>query len=161
MRRLMVMRHGKSDWSIGAPDHQRPLNERGRRAADAMGRLLAGMGEAPGHVITSSAVRANTTAQRAGEAGDWDAEVQVTRDLYMTDPFGALEVVVGAPAVERLMVVGHEPTWSALVAHLTGARAAMKTATVAIIDVHVAEWANALEAGGELVALLQPRHFTR
>lgn len=160
MRRLLVMRHGKSDWSVGAADHERPLNERGRGAADAMGRLLADMGEAPDHVITSSAVRARTTAERAAASGNWNAEVEVTRDLYMTDPFGALEAVVGAPAVERLMVVGHEPTWSGLVAHLTGARAAIKTATVAVIDVHVADWTNALEAGGELYALLQPRDFT-
>lgn len=159
MRRLLVMRHGKSDWSVGAPDHDRPLKGRGRRAADAMGRLLSDIGEAPDHVITSSAVRARTTAQRAAAAGAWQAPIEVTDALYHASVEQVLRTVADAPDVERLLVAGHEPTWSALVAHLTGGDVAMKTATVAAVDLHARAWPHAPRARGELAWLFQPRHF--
>ena len=39
--RLILLRHAKSDYPLGVPDHDRPLNERGRRDADAAGAWLA------------------------------------------------------------------------------------------------------------------------
>ncbi|MPZ52747.1 MAG: histidine phosphatase family protein [Acidimicrobiia bacterium] len=159
MRRLLVMRHGKSDWSTGMSDHDRPLNRRGIEAAKTMGRLLTEVGEAPDHVITSGATRAQTTAELARESGDWTAEMEVTDDLYGTGIDTVLSVVAGAPDVERLMIVGHEPVWSGLVAHLTGGAVAMKTATVAGIDLLVRDWEEAPLARSEMVFVLQPRHF--
>ncbi len=156
------MRHAKSDWGAGAPsDHQRPLNRRGRRAAETMGRLLAGIGEVPELAISSSAIRARRTVEIAAASGEWDTEIEVTDDLYGTSPHGALAVIATAPdEVERLMVVGHEPSWSGLVHRLTGAAVQMKTATVAIIDVYTGRsWTGAGRLQGEIVTVLQPRHF--
>lgn len=157
MKRLLVMRHAKSDWSAGVADHERPLNRRGRAAADAMGRHLSNTGQAPDHVLTSSAVRARTTAERAAAAGRWEAPIEVERDLYETYPQGALEVVLGAPDVAALMVVGHQPTWSGLVAHLTGGSVAVPTGTVVGIDLFIAAWDEVLDAQGEIVFVVHPR----
>ncbi len=157
------MRHAKSDWGASAPsDHQRPLNRRGRRAAETMGRLLAGIGEIPELAISSSAVRARRTVEIAAETGEWGTEIEVTDDLYGTSPDGALAVIASAPDdVDRLMVVGHEPSWSGLVHRLTGAAVQMKTATVAIIDVYTGRsWTGADQFQGEIVTVLQPRHFS-
>lgn len=162
MKRLFVMRHAKSDWSAGAAnDHERPLNGRGTRAAGAMGRLLTEIGQVPELIISSSAVRARTTAELAARAGGWDAPIVVEPALYGTSPEGALRVVTTAPQhVASLMVIGHEPTWSGFVALLTGGAVQMKTATVAIIDVMVGgSWDIDISTHGELVTLLQPRHF--
>ena len=42
MRRLMLLRHAKSDWTVpGARDHDRTLNARGREAAPKMGAYMA------------------------------------------------------------------------------------------------------------------------
>ena len=151
------MRHAKSDWSAGVADHERPLNARGRAAADAMGRHLTAAGEAPDHVLTSSAVRARTTAERAAAAGRWDAPIEIAPDLYETWPQGALEVVLGAPDVASLMIVGHQPTWSGLVAHLTGGAVSVPTGTVVGIDLFVATWDEVLDAQGEIVFVVRPR----
>ncbi len=162
MKRLLVMRHAKSDWEVGGlADHDRPLNRRGTRSAAAMGRLLATIGEAPDHVISSTAVRARTTAELARDAGAWEADIETTGALYGTSPGGALAVMGRAPAAaSSLMLVGHEPAWSGLVQRLTGGHAAMRTGSVAIIDLMLASWDNDGDVHGELVALLQPRHFT-
>lgn len=158
VKKLLIMRHAKSDWSAGVADRDRPLNARGRRAATAMGKALAAMNEVPDLVISSSATRAATTAQRAVEGGEWTSAIRYTDDLYATSVRGALEVLMGAdPAAESVMLVGHEPTWSSLVAQLTGGAVAVKTATVAAIDLYVRDWADVYDAHGELLFLLQPR----
>ena len=37
-RELLLLRHGKSDWSVGVDDFYRPLKDRGKRAAQRVGR---------------------------------------------------------------------------------------------------------------------------
>lgn len=158
MKQLLVMRHAKSDWSVGRADHDRPLNRRGVEAAKAMGVAIARMGEAPELVISSTATRAATTAQLAAEAGDWESSLTYTGSLYGTSAQGALEVLLEAdPAADTVMLVGHQPTWGNLVAHLTGGAVAMKTATVAKIELYIRDWTDAPHSRGELVFLLQPR----
>jgi phosphohistidine phosphatase len=162
MKRLIIFRHGKSDWyAPSKSDHDRPLNKRGRRSAEAMGIALANANQAPQHVISSSATRAHTTAEIARTAGDWTSTLELTDRLYGTSVDGALQVVAGSdPGIDHLMLVGHEPTWSALVAHLTGASVQVKTATVVAIDLLISGWAGAETARGEIVYVLQPRLFT-
>jgi phosphohistidine phosphatase len=63
MRRLTLVRHAKSDWSLpGQQDWDRALNRRGQRDAPEMARRLRGRRLKPDLVLTSPAVRAVTTA---------------------------------------------------------------------------------------------------
>lgn len=159
MPTLYVMRHAKSDWGAGAADHQRPLNTRGRRSAEAMGRWLAAAGEVPAVLVASTATRAATTAALAGEAGGWDVDVQHEDALYLGDPATMFEVARAAAverARERVMVVAHEPGCGALVHRMTGARVRFVTACVAAIET---DWHDdALDRGtAELRLLVPPR----
>ena len=61
--------------------------------------------------------------------------------------------------VGTCLIVGHDTTWSRTVEVLTGANAAMRTATVAVID-NGDSWSRIGNYSCELVALLQPRNFT-
>jgi phosphohistidine phosphatase len=156
------MRHAKSDWDAGArSDHARPLNRRGVDGARTMGRLISAIGEHPDLVLTSSAVRAATTAELAAESGGWDCEIRPTDALYDAYPDSVIQLLDGVPdPVERLMIVGHQPTWSGVVHRLTGGSVSMRTATVAIVDLMLgSSWAHGGDLSGELVAVLQPRHF--
>jgi len=122
-----------------------------------MGETLTAEGLAPGLVVTSTAVRARTTAELAAEAGAWDCEVRLESRLYGSGADVAVQVASEAPDVERLMLVGHQPTWSILVSVLSGQRVDMKTATVAVLEFD--RW-PALEApSGRLVAVYQPRDY--
>ena len=158
--RLLVMRHAKSDWATGAmSDHGRPLNERGRRAADAMGAWLSAVGEAPDLVLTSSALRARTTAERAAAAGGWKAPIVVEDAFYNATPETVVaRVARAADAHEVVLVVGHEPIWSELVAALCGGgRVRMPTAAVAIIEPIVPRWRDLRLGCAELRALVTPK----
>ena len=151
------MRHAKSDWAADyGSDHDRPLNERGVRSARAMGRVLSEHGLAPQIVISSTALRARTTARLAMEDGGWDAELRLDATLYESGPEGVLGVGASAPEVGRLMMIGHQPTWSMLVAELTGERVEMKTATVAVIELDMESWAGLGDGRGTLALVLHP-----
>jgi len=152
------MRHAKSDWKADyGSDHDRPLNGRGVKSARLMGRLLAAQGIEPQVVISSTALRAKTTAELAIEAGRWDAELRLDPSLYESGPEGVLSVGASAPEVSRLMLVGHQPTWSMLVAELTGDRVEMKTATVAVVEVDLDSWAGLPSGKGTLTGVLDPK----
>ncbi|MBY5162572.1 SixA phosphatase family protein [Salsipaludibacter albus] len=167
MKQLLVMRHAKSDWHSGAAtDHARPINQRGVDAATAMGRLLTSAGLVPDAILASSAVRARTTAELAAEAGGWDVGVDAVDALYDASVDRVLARLALVPdAVDRLLVVGHQPTWGALVWRLTGGSVAMRTATVAALDLHLGDTWDPADVGGpgeltgEILAVFQPRHF--
>ena len=163
MPTLLLMRHAKSDWDAEyGTDHDRPLNDRGRRSARLMGRVLTEEGLAPEVVISSTALRARTTAELAIEAGEWRAELVLDRALYESGPQGVLAAGAETPAkIGRLMLVGHQPTWSMLVARLTGERAEMKTASVAVIDLAFDSWADLPGSSGTLKGVIEPKSFDK
>lgn len=159
MKTLLLMRHAKSDWDARyRADHDRPLNHRGVRSARLMGRVLSEDGAQPDLVISSTALRARATAEHVVEAGRWDAAIRLDPNLYGTGPDAALVVASGAPDVGRLMMIGHQPTWSRLVTTLTGSSVVMKTATIAVIQFPVESWAE-MSDNGEIAAIYQPRDY--
>ena len=83
MKTLMLLSHGKSDWGAETgSDHERTLAPRGVKAAQMMGRMMSASDLTPDLVVSSSAVRALSTARLAAEAGEWSCPLEVTRDLY-------------------------------------------------------------------------------
>jgi len=158
MLELLVMRHAKSDWDAGTDDHERPLAERGVKAARKVGRFLARAEMVPELVICSTAMRARATVELAVEAGDWHCPVEHTRAFYGADPAAVLAEIASRSAPPRLMVVGHEPTWSELVSLLVGGGAVrIATAAVACLELPANGW-SAIEPGaGQLVWLVTPK----
>lgn len=122
-----------------------------------MGRVLGQLDELPDRVITSSAARARRTAELV--VGDLaDVSVEVAAQLYMPSVDDVIETLVGVPAsCERVLVVGHQPTWGQAVAAFTGARVAFVTAAIAAVDVR----SFRDPFGGELQWFLPPRRAER
>lgn len=161
MLTLMLMRHGKSDWDAGAAtDHDRPLNNRGRLSAQTMGTVIRERGIVPDLVVSSTATRARSTAEIARISGGWASRLVLESDLYGA---GVGETLLVASRhggdTHRLMLVGHQPTWSMTVRHLTGNQVDIKTATVAVIELAIDGWLGISAANGTLVDLLHPRDF--
>ena len=154
------MRHAKSDWGTDhSSDHERPLSDRGVRSARLMGRLISGLEMTPQHVISSTAVRARTTAALASEAGKWETRIDLESGFYGSGPEAVLERSAAAPNVERLMLVGHQPTWGMLVNRLTGAVVEMKTGSLAAIEFMIDDWEELAAAQGVLTSLHHPRPY--
>lgn len=170
MKTMLWMRHGKSDWDASyGRDHDRPLAKRGVKAAKAMGTALARADLAPHFVLSSTAVRARTTAELAmaavaDELGSWSVPTRHEGDLYGGGLSSILEHVQRVPddadgrPVERLLITGHEPTWSSLVSQLIGGGdVRMVTAAVACVQCHVDRWQDVRPGRCELVFFLPPK----
>lgn len=155
MKTVLLLRHAKSDWdSSFGHDRERPINKRGKKEARRMGRFLADVDFLPDRIVCSSAVRARTTLEFAVDEGSWDEQIstKLTDELYDTTSENALALIQQQDdAFSRLLLVGHEPTWSRLVGALIGrANLRITTATLVRVDFNVPRWQDVDPGSGEL-----------
>lgn len=160
MPSLILFRHGKSDWDASfASDHERPLATRGKDAARCMGKMLARTGQIPDLAVSSSALRARSTLQLAARAGHWHCTMSIESALYDTTAGAVLswlKSLDGAP--NRILLVGHEPTWSDFAGRLVGkAILRVPTATMLRIDFEIENWQQLAFGQGELRWLMPPK----
>jgi phosphohistidine phosphatase len=157
---LLLLRHGKSDWDRDTGrDRERPLAKRGRKAAKAVGHIIAQAGQVPDVVVTSPTVRTRETVSIAADAGDWSCRVREDDALYGAGAPDVIALMRAEPdTTEQLMLVGHEPTWSETVAALIGGGVhRVPTGAVARIDLDVDSWSQVGPGTGRLIFLLPPR----
>lgn len=156
----MILRHGKSDWAAGhGSDLIRPLAQRGSRSATAVGRFLSAVDHAPDLVLCSPATRARQTANLAIEAGEWSCPLEIREELY----HGATSRIIGLlehqpDSASVVMLVGHEPSSSDLIAGLIGGgRHRMPTAGLARIGLEIGRWSQITIGSGRLEWLVPSR----
>lgn len=117
MKTLYFIRHAKSSWdNPDLRDHDRPLNPRGLRDAPRMANRLLGMDVVPNGILTSSARRAQQTAQFFRDALNVSPEnVIVAQELYHAWPDVISDHIKQLPDEwETVLVFGHNPGYTAL-----------------------------------------------
>ena len=133
MNALTLVRHAKSDW--GTPtraDHERPLNARGLRDAPVLAARQADRGLRVDVLLSSTAVRARTTAEFFAAA--LGVPVALDRRLYGADPETLLQVAHESGS-GRVLVVAHNPGLSVLASELSGGGiSTMPTCAVATFE---------------------------
>lgn len=136
---LALVRHAKSDWGDpGLDDHDRPLNDRGTRDAPRMARQLAESGFRPAVILSSTALRARTTAESF--ATELAVAVTLDPELYGA-PARTLLAAAAATRASSVMVVAHDPGMSVLAAHLSDDGIGhMPTCAVATFTWNVDDW---------------------
>ncbi|MDO5613609.1 MAG: histidine phosphatase family protein [Paracoccus sp. (in: a-proteobacteria)] len=109
-RRLILTRHAKSSWDDPAmEDHDRPLNDRGRRSARALGDWLASRGYEPEEVLCSSARRTQETWERVALAAmEVRPLLRIEKGLYHASPDKMLSILRTATQ-PTVMMLGHNP----------------------------------------------------
>ncbi|HUC27246.1 MAG TPA: histidine phosphatase family protein [Streptosporangiaceae bacterium] len=122
---LVLLRHAKSAWP-DVPDHERPLAERGRLAAPAMGDWLRIVGYQPDLVLCSTARRARQTWELAQPALRTDPPTVFDRRLYQASAERMLDLIRHTdPSVRTLLVIGHDPAIPELAIALAAASPAV------------------------------------
>jgi len=136
---LYVLRHAKAEEiAPGQTDLERALKKRGRKAAELVGRTLTRMDEAPGLVLSSNAVRARETAERARTAGEWKAPLELRPGIYEAGRERLLAVLAEVTEpVERVLLVGHQPGLGDLIGELVGHEPVFPPAAIARIDLEL------------------------
>ena len=119
-RELLLLRHGKSDWSVDSDDFNRPLKERGKRGAQRIGFWLRQQQLLPDLVISSPAKRAKVSAQLCSKAMGLEVDSIIEDEaIYLAEVDELLRVLGNCPPqTQRVMLVGHNPGLEFLLIHL-------------------------------------------
>ena len=147
MKRLTLMRHANAQWKDPQiSDFDRPLNRRGSSEAEAMSRRLMELQLIPTVVVTSSALRAQQTADIvARELGVATRNLRTDESLYLAPAEDILKVVqTTGPRIPHLMIVGHNPGISEVAKLLAPLPPGEELATAAVctLTFDVRSWAH-------------------
>ncbi len=148
MKKLFLIRHAKSDWSIeGLTDIDRPLNKRGYTDAHLMGLFLKKYFSDKTIFVSSPAVRAISTALIfATELGYKKEEILFAPEIYEAkaeDLFRVIKKIV--EPYENIFLFGHNPTISEVVAKMSGSPFMdLPTCCVSAFESEAKEWSDFL-----------------
>ena len=172
MKYLTLIRHAKSNWGdLSLSDHDRPLSERGLRAAPMVGGFLADnyLGKngtpallpQPDHLLSSTALRAKTTAELMHpKLGLDDSFLTFDERVYHALPKTLLQIVrEQEDAFKHLMLFGHNPGLSEFVDKMIcrGGMEEMPTCAAALLELPWDVWAAADWNEARLLGFVTPR----
>ncbi len=161
MKTLYLVRHAKSSWdNLFLSDHERPLNKRGKQNAPEMGKRLKARGIIADVLISSTAIRALSTARNiAREIGYKKKNIEKTRFLYHADEDAILELIRQQnDAKESVMLFGHNPGFTDCVNILTNANIDnVPTCGVIEITFNTDRWSDINKYEGTLVFFDYPK----
>ena len=163
MKTLLLLRHAKSSKDDPAlRDFDRPLNDRGKDDAKLIGRFMRERSISPELLISSPAKRAQRTAELVMKAAGLTINVAFDERIYEADVHRLLVLVSQIePAMNDVLLVGHNPGFEDLVEALTGRPARLPTASLAQIDLAVEEWNKVRAGAGKLKWLVTPKDLKK
>jgi len=163
MKTLLILRHAKSSWAnAGLPDHDRPLNDRGKRDAPRMGQLIEQQGLVPDMIVCSTALRARKTASKVAKACGYRGRIEEVQTLYHAYPDDCIQYLRGlSDQYESVLLVGHNPCLEDLVQVISGQYERMPTAALAHLVLGIERWADMPSRGaGRLVEVWRPKEIS-
>ncbi len=153
MKHLLLVRHAKSSWAnAGQGDFDRPLNERGHKDAPMMAKRIIGRGVKIDSIVTSTAVRALTTATYFANANGISPANIIQHDfLYHAPPERFAKAIVLLPdEINTAAIFAHNPGITDFVNQLTSTQIDdMPTCAIFAITMHTTSWKNWAKAKKE------------
>ena len=169
MKRLILLRHAKSSWNDPVErDFDRPLNDKGKRAAETMGQHMRENAISADTIIASPAARVKETLDSVATGYGSYMEPQWDRRAYLASNMTLLDIVHEVDdGANALMLAGHNSGLEDLVLLLVPdtrgdkARAAVEekfpTCSLAEMEFDVENWADIAASSGKLLRFVRPR----
>ncbi len=144
MKKLLLVRHGKSSWdNPDTADHERPLTNRGKEGASIIGKFLKKENLIPDLIISSTAKRANKTADIIGKKSGYNKKILESEALYSGSSEDYTNIIHEiADKNKTVLLVGHNPVIEDVVERITAEKRLMKTCSLAHIDLSIDSWKN-------------------
>jgi phosphohistidine phosphatase len=147
---LIFLRHALADWpNWRGSDDDRPITEEGKKETRQVAAFLNKLGVKPQKIITSPLPRASQTAEIASEY--LKAPLIASDCLAKGFTVRQLEKLLDQEKVDHVMIVGHEPDFSAVIEKLTGGAVKLKKSGVARVRL------DRKKMKGELLWLFPPQ----
>ena len=170
MKRLFVLRHAKSSWDDPTlADFNRPLNDRGWKAARRMGRELMRRDTRIDLIVSSMAARARETLDGIREELDVNVEVRFEPRMYHASEDTLLSLIRALPQkVNCPLLIGHNPGLQQLLVELAhdddeGLRHRIghkyPTGAFAEVELPAHRWTDVAAGSGEVVELIFPKEL--
>ena len=158
MKTLLLLRHAKSSWDHPSlKDFDRPLNDRGTKAAPKMGAFMRRRKLKPDIILSSPAIRAKETIELVSESAGFP-HIDFEPAIYEATAERLLQIISRLDdQAKTAMLVGHNPGFDDLLAALTGDHRHLSTAALACLEFDVATWRDVVCASGKLVWLARPK----
>lgn len=171
VKNILLLRHAKSAWNTpNQSDHDRPLNDRGERAARLMADHIAAKAPRPDLILCSTAARTRQTlAPLVKPLGSPAPPISLEKQLYLASESELLERLQALPEdVETVLLIGHNEGIGELAVALAGhgprdllERLREKYPTGALATLHLPSgpWSRLGPGTCELLAFVRPRDF--
>jgi phosphohistidine phosphatase len=163
-RRLILLRHAKSDWP-DVPDADRPLAKRGRRDAPRIGRWLHEQGYQPDVAVVSDARRTRQTWDLVAPELGGSPAVRFEPRAYAASARTLLYLAQELPTRYRTaLLIAHNPGLSELATSLAAPSAtdngprpgiSLPTAAVAVLE-FPGDWPSLTPGHARLTSLTTP-----
>jgi phosphohistidine phosphatase len=172
MLTLSLLRHAKSSWKNPTiPDHDRPLNARGKADAPLMGKAMAKHGLVPDLVLCSTARRTRDTLDLVLPELKAEPKIVYEDGLYHGTPQEMLAILQNVPAgASQVLLVGHNPELESFALDLIGSgpkqlkdriEAKYPTAALAVMRFLAGAWKDVGVNSGKLELFLTPADVER
>ncbi len=163
MKKLYLIRHAKSSWSDpGLDDFDRPLNKRGLKDAAVMGKVLKKTFLKPDGIITSSARRAQETAEIiAHKIGFPIKKVVVEERIYEAVTYDLLEIITDLDDnLDTVILFGHNPGMTNLANRLNDIEIDnIPTCGIFAIEFDTKSWRKVSEKTGSFISFEYPKKY--
>ena len=163
MKIILLLRHGKSDWTVPYNnDHDRPLSKRGIKASKKIGNYICQIEQIPRLVISSSAKRAKETAKLAINSGKWDSTLSFDEKIYESSTKDLLNILHKQDKkINNICLVGHEPTFSSFISRSTRSNwMKFPTCALAKIEFNSTTWKEIKFGDGVLKWIKTPKDIS-
>jgi phosphohistidine phosphatase len=161
MKTLFLLRHTKSSWKDQSlADFERPLNRRGRRAAEKIGRLFRAKEIVPDLVLSSPALRARETVNIVSKTAKWRSEARYDHRIYEAGAIRLLDVI-SQIEIDRntVLLVGHNPGLEEVLQLLTGRIEQIPTGGLAKVSIKTSKWESTIDKKATLDWFVTPREL--
>lgn len=166
MKKLLLLRHGNAVSRVSnMTDYDRPLDNTGKMQITNIANKLIEKRHLPNLIITSSAVRAFSTAgiikniiQTSKKEKETIIKINETEFLYSASNFEYMDILkTQKNSLESIMLVAHNPTISGFISRLTGKYIGMGTGNLCLLVLNIEKWSD-LEFNSPVISstLLKP-----
>ena len=163
MKTLLLLRHAKSSKDDpNLKDFDRPLNERGTKDAQLIGKYIGQQKIKADLVISSPAERARQTTELVLKSAGLKIELKFDKRIYEASVRSLLNVISQIEdTANAVILVGHNPGFEELLEALTGVARDLPTASLACIELSVEKWSKARTGVGNLKWVVAPKELRR